>query len=32
MKRVRGLIELVFDLVDETTRLVERTHDQVVER
>lgn len=32
MKRVRGLIELVFDVVDETTRLVERTHDEVVER
>ncbi|MEZ5501824.1 MAG: hypothetical protein R3E50_03895 [Halioglobus sp.] len=32
MKRVRGFIDLVFDLVDETSRLVERTHDEVVAR
>ena len=32
MKRVRGFVDLVFDLVDETTDLVQRTHDSVVER
>jgi pimeloyl-ACP methyl ester carboxylesterase len=32
MKRVRGFIDLVFDVVEETTNLVERTHDAVVER
>lgn len=32
MKRARGFLELVFDLVEETTNLVERTHDTVVER
>ena len=28
----RGFIDLAFDLVDETTNLVERTHDAVVQR
>lgn len=32
MRRTRGFIDLVFDLVDETTNLVERTHDAVVDR
>ena len=32
MRRTRGLIDLLFDLVDETTDLVERTHGEVVER
>ncbi|UCH29470.1 MAG: hypothetical protein JSV06_00180 [Myxococcales bacterium] len=32
MKRVRGFIDLVFDVVEETTNLVERTHDAVVDR
>lgn len=32
MKRIRGFIDLVFDVVDETNNLVERTHDEVVER
>jgi pimeloyl-ACP methyl ester carboxylesterase len=32
MRRVRGFIDLVFDIVEETTNLVERTHDSVVER
>jgi len=32
MKRVRGFIDLVFDAVEETTNLVERTHDAVVDR
>ena len=32
MHRARGFIDLVFDLVHETTNLVERTHDAVVER
>jgi pimeloyl-ACP methyl ester carboxylesterase len=32
MRRVRGFIDLVFDVVEETTNLVERTHDSVVER
>ena len=31
MRRVRGFIDLVFDVVDETTNLVERTHDAVVD-
>ncbi|MFW2389776.1 MAG: esterase/lipase family protein [Polyangiales bacterium] len=32
MRRTRGFIDLVFDLVDETTNLVQRTHDAVVDR
>ncbi len=32
MRRLRGFTDLVFDLVEETTNLVERTHDAVVER
>jgi len=32
MRRTRGFIDLVFDVVEETTHLVERTHDAVVER
>lgn len=32
MERTRGFIDLVFDAVEETTNLVERTHDAVVER
>ncbi len=32
MRRVRGFTDLVFDVVEETTNLVERTHDAVVER
>jgi pimeloyl-ACP methyl ester carboxylesterase len=32
MKRIRGFIDLVFDVVEETTNLVERTHDAVVDR
>ena len=32
MGRARGFLDLVFDLVDETTGLVERTHDKVVRR
>lgn len=32
MRRTRGFIDLVFDLVEESTNLVERTHDAVVER
>ncbi len=32
MHRVRGFIDLVFDMVDGTTRLVEKTHDEVVAR
>ena len=32
MRRIHGCIDLAFDLVEETTRLVERTHDAVVER
>jgi pimeloyl-ACP methyl ester carboxylesterase len=32
MKRARGFVDLVFDIVEETTNLVERTHDAVVER
>jgi len=30
--RAKGFIDLVFDVVEETTNLVERTHDAVVER
>jgi pimeloyl-ACP methyl ester carboxylesterase len=32
MKRIRGLLHLVFDAVDQTTHLVERTHQGVVDR
>ena len=32
MRRVRGFIDLVFDVVEETTNLVERTHNAVVDR
>ena len=32
MRRMRGFIDLVFDIVEETTNLVERTHDAVVDR
>jgi pimeloyl-ACP methyl ester carboxylesterase len=32
MQRIRGFLDLVFDVVDQTTDLVERTHDEVVER
>jgi pimeloyl-ACP methyl ester carboxylesterase len=32
MRRARGFIDLVFDVVEETANLVERTHDAVVER
>ena len=32
MRRIRGFIDLVFDVVDQTTGLVERTHDEVIER
>jgi pimeloyl-ACP methyl ester carboxylesterase len=32
MRRVPGLLDLTFDLVDETTNLVERTHDASVAR
>ena len=32
MRRTRGFVDLVFDLVEETTNLVQRTHDAVVER
>lgn len=32
MRRARGFIDLVFDVVEETTNLVERTHDAVVQR
>jgi pimeloyl-ACP methyl ester carboxylesterase len=32
MRRLRGFIDLVFDVVEETANLVERTHDAVVER
>jgi len=32
MRRLRGFLDLVFDVVEETTNLVERTHDAVVER
>ncbi|MBW2404684.1 MAG: hypothetical protein JRF42_12965, partial [Deltaproteobacteria bacterium] len=32
MRRVRGFIDLVFDVVEETTNLAQRTHNAVVER
>ena len=32
MRRIRGFIDLVFDTVEVTTNLVERTHDAVVDR
>lgn len=32
MQRTRGFMNLVFDVVEETTCLIERTHDAVVER
>jgi len=32
MRRTRGFVDLVFDLVEETTNLVQRTHDAVVNR
>jgi pimeloyl-ACP methyl ester carboxylesterase len=32
MRRIRGFIDLVFDVVEEATDLVERTHGTVVER
>jgi len=32
MRRTRGFVDLVFDLVEETTNLVQRTHDAVVDR
>jgi pimeloyl-ACP methyl ester carboxylesterase len=32
MRRIRGFIDLVFDVVDETNNLVELTHDEVVAR
>ncbi len=32
MRRARGFIDLVFDVVEGTTNLVQRTHDAVVER
>ncbi|MGB8328691.1 MAG: hypothetical protein WCE62_01090, partial [Polyangiales bacterium] len=32
MRRTRGFIDLVFDVVEETTNLVQRTHDAVVDR
>lgn len=32
MQRLRGLVDLVFDVVEETTDLVQRTHDGAVER
>ena len=32
MRRLRGLVDLVFDVVEETTNLVERTHDAALER
>jgi hypothetical protein len=32
MRRIRGFIDLVFDVVDETSNLVELTHDEVVVR
>ena len=30
MKRVRGFTDLIFDVVDETTNLIELTHNEVV--
>ena len=32
MQRIRGFIDLVFDLTEEITKLVEDTHDKVVQR
>jgi pimeloyl-ACP methyl ester carboxylesterase len=32
MQRLRGLVDLVFDVVEETTDLVQRTHDAAVDR
>lgn len=32
MQRTRGFMNLVFDVVEENTCLIERTHDAVVER
>ena len=32
MRRARGFIDLVFDVVEETTNFIERTHDAVVQR
>lgn len=32
LQRARGFIDLVFDVVEETSHLVERTHDAVVDR
>ena len=32
MKRWKGLVDFVFDMVDETTSLVERTHIAVTDR
>ncbi len=32
MRRIRGFIDLMFDVVDETNNLVELTHDEVVAR
>ena len=32
MKRIHGLTELVFDMIDQTTSLVERTHSAVTDR
>ncbi len=32
MRRIRGFMDLVFDVVDETNNLVEQTHDEVVAR
>jgi pimeloyl-ACP methyl ester carboxylesterase len=32
MQRIRGFIDLVFDLTEEITNLVEETHDKVVQR
>ena len=32
MQRLRGLVDLLFDVVEETTNLVQRTHDATVER
>ena len=32
MRRIRGFVDLIFDVVEEATNLAERTHDGVVER
>ncbi len=32
MRRTRGFIDLIFDVVEETTNLAERTHDAAVQR